>query len=140
MRWKNVEPVGEKQCQECGSQRELLAEQDDLDNAVCPKCMYEEYGDEFLEEWVIGAGIVVDPDDHDDFVVFDFGFGIEAQFELTREEMPASNRPSETDTVYYRETDSNKASIYYNGDKLSEVPAEDWASYADEQLKEKDVY
>jgi hypothetical protein len=135
MNWLTTEPVGVDSCTNCHNERELLAEDGDKDQSLCPECMYKQFGDEFLSEWVIGAGVVAEPEVHDEVVVFDYGYGIEVSFTLKESEMPASRRPSETDVIYYKTTASTNATVRYNGDTLGRVTAPKWAKYADKFLR-----
>lgn len=135
MEWSQVEPVGRKECPECGKTVELLAEHGDLDDARCPKCMHEKYGDEFLEEWVIGAGVVVEePEVDGERAIYDYGYGLFVEFSLKTSEMPASRNPNETKTIRVKETSTHRATVSYHREELGIVEARDWANYTDDFL------
>lgn len=134
MQWDQVEPVGKKNCTNCGNTRELLAERGDTDKAICPECMYNQFGDQFLSGWIIGIGVVAEPEQHGESVVFEYGYGIDIEFDLKTEEMPASRNPNETKSIRFKKTASDKATIRFNGSKLGRVEAKAWAKYADEFL------
>lgn len=133
MNWDNVEPMGVQTCTECGKSRETVGEYEE-DDPMCPECMYQQYGDEFLREWIIGAGVVARPEVHGEVVVFDYDYDLEIEFDLTHKEMPASPNPNETESIRYKQTDSDTAVIRFEGDKLGTVNARKWAEYADDFL------
>lgn len=134
MNWTKVEPIGKKSCTNCGNTRELLAEQGDTDKALCPKCMYQQFGDQFLSEWVISVGVVAEPEVHGEVIVFEYGYGLDVSFDLKETDMPASRNPNETESIRFKKTASNRATIRFNGEKLGTVEAKQWSSFADDFL------
>lgn len=134
MRWSQVEPVGKKECTNCSQTRESLAEDGNVEEAICPECMYKQFGDEFLSEWVIGVGVVAEPEVHGEEVSFDYGYGLTVDFELKDKQMPASRNPNETESIHFKQTASNRAKIRYQGKVLGKVSAKKWAKYADDFL------
>lgn len=130
-----IEPYGEGECPECNEEGHLLYSPEE-DVSKCPKCWHDFYGDEFLSEWIIGAGVVGDMEKHGDFVSYDFGFDIDVSFRLKYKKRPKSNHPGETRSERVPVVKSNTAIIHYKNEKLGEVKAKNWAKYTQEQIRD----
>lgn len=133
MGFNTIEPSGVDKCERCSEEKELLT---DTEEELCLRCIHKKYGDDFLKNWVIGAGLALEDGEKRGKAIFELGFGLSIEFDMMYTEMPTSRTPGGIQTEYVLQTESNTATIRYKGDVLGEVISSEWARYAEDYLRD----